>query len=570
MYFEFACSNCGKNLKVRPEHAGRRVACPYCRVQITVPQPEEQIEDVEPYVGGRQQVSGTKSKAAPAARRQRPATDSSARDGWGDSTNVSMLLSGAIGLGIAAVFYILMFPFASTYVGQKFIKAGSGFWVTPATTFLLGWALAMLILKSRKLKRQKASMLFDLLPNELGRDITVSHIDNFVSHIRSLPVKPGESFLINRVLRGLEHFRVRRSAAEVSTVMASQSEIDSNAVDSSYTLVKVLVWAIPILGFIGTVIGIGDAVGGFGATMESAGDVAALKVSLQGVIEGLGTAFDTTLVALVWSMVVMFPASSMQKSEEDLLNWVDEYCNENLLKRLDDGREGRVDQTSSPVNLKRAIDEAMAQHHAELRTWSKKLEAIGGTLTDHVTGGWTKIQQDVQLQHQRDQQRLQEIDRMLADFQSTIASVARQADTAQSQLAASTRESAESMLRAWNDKLREGDAALSDQVRQNWDKIQADIRSQQEQSQARMTEIDRALGEFQSALAGMSERSEATQTQLAGSMRESVEALNGYMEGIERGLRGLSDVLADLGQQQVIVQQAPRRGWFFGRRNGGK
>ena len=58
----------------------------------------------------------------------------------------------------------------------------------------------------------------------------------------------------------------------------------------------------------------------------------------------LGVAFDTTLLALVLSLFVKIPQSALQKSEEDLVTWVDEYCNENLLKRLNDGREGGAER----------------------------------------------------------------------------------------------------------------------------------------------------------------------------------------------------------------------------------
>ncbi len=68
--------------------------------------------------------------------------------------------------------------------------------------------------------------------------------------------------------------------------------------------------------------------------MGAAADIEVIKEKLGQVTGGLSEAFDTTLVSLVFSLFVMFPTSMMQKNEEDLLNKVDEYCNEYFLKRL--------------------------------------------------------------------------------------------------------------------------------------------------------------------------------------------------------------------------------------------
>ena len=123
-------------------------------------------------------------------------------------------------------------------------------------------------------------------------------------------------------------------------------------VDSSYVLIKVFIWAIPILGFIGTVLGISDAVSSFGGEMGAAADIEVIKEQLGQVTGGLSEAFDTTLVSLIFSLWVMFPTSVMQKNEEDLLNKVDEYCNEYFLKRL---REpyGEVGHISSAETMDR-------------------------------------------------------------------------------------------------------------------------------------------------------------------------------------------------------------------------
>jgi hypothetical protein len=62
-----------------------------------------------------------------------------------------------------------------------------------------------------------------------------------------------------------------------------------------------------------------------------------MKQSIGSVTTGLGVAFDTTLLALVMSIVIMFPTSLLQKAEEDFLNRVEVYCDEHFCRRLDTG-----------------------------------------------------------------------------------------------------------------------------------------------------------------------------------------------------------------------------------------
>ena len=446
MYFTFACPHCQKKLKVQEELAGRKVGCPYCKHSMVVPasQPAPVADDAEAFRGiGEKAKAPAPDRPAPAHQpRERPPESSepsaphSSGGSWSDRTDVSILTSGLIGLGLAVVFLLVVLPFKSFYLGELFWARG---WVPFVLVFFLGWSVAILFLKSKKIKLQKASMLFDLLPNELSDDINEDSLDKFTRHIHELPVEPGESFLVNRVMRGLEHFRVRKSNPEVAVILASQSEIDANAVQSSYTLLNTFIWAIPILGFIGTVMGISAAVGGFSGSMEEAQDIAVLKDSLNGVTGGLAMAFDTTLVALVMSMLVMFPSSSMQKAEEDLLNSVDEYCNENLLKRLDDRQSG--------AQLGGATDTAVIRQalNAELTAWSKKLEAIGSTISDRVVESWEQINEKVRLEQVENVEQIKDVDSIVAAFGRTMTQLAKRSDAVHNQAAGSMKQSAESL-----------------------------------------------------------------------------------------------------------------------------
>jgi hypothetical protein len=479
MYFTFPCPSCGKKLKVQEETAGRKCGCPYCKSSITVPQPPEEnggdeldalknlgeiASSRKPAAGGRPSTPTTTRTRGRKAERKRT-VHASTSSGWSDRTDVSMMRSGLMGLVFSAVFLGILFPFREHYLGQLFTNRG---WVPYVLIFLFGWSVSILWLKSRKLKRQRNSMLFDLLPTDISRDITVDSVDKFVENIGDLPIEPSESFLVNRVVHGLEHFRVRKSNPEVASMLASQSEIDANAVQSSYTLINVFIWAIPILGFIGTVIGISAAVGGFSGSLDQAQDISVLKESLNSVTSGLATAFDTTLIALVMSIMVMFPSSSMQKAEEDMLNSVDEYCNENLLKRLNDGQDfsrpadGKAGGTSiTPAMLRQAIDAAMVPHHAELKSWNERLEAVGQKLTEQVVEGYEQVIEKLRARQDDAAEQSEDLDVMVAAFNDSLKQMTEGTVEVQQQAAASIKESADS-LSGYFDAMQRGLAGLNE------------------------------------------------------------------------------------------------------------
>jgi hypothetical protein len=288
-----------------------------------------------------------------------------------------------MGFCFTAIWLSAMNVIRETALGELFWDRG---WVPFFTTFLMFWSASILILKWMQIKHQREAMLLDALPLELSEEITLDSLDLFVDHINELPGDTQDSFLINRVIRGIEHFRVRHSAAETVTMMESQSAIDANNVAGSYTLVKVFIWALPILGFIGTVIGVSAAVASLSGSMDSAEGPSGMKDALNDVFAGLATAFDTTLLALIMSMMVKIPASALQKSEEDLITAVDEYCNENLLRRLNDGQRNRRESNSnaSPIAFRDAFEAVIGNHQAELQKQLTLMNTAATQIQDNL------------------------------------------------------------------------------------------------------------------------------------------------------------------------------------------
>ena len=299
-------------LMVEDEHAGTSVSCPGCSTKLTVP-------------------------AAPKDDGKGPAKTTAGRAGWkeSDPANANIWLALAIGVGVFALFYLSALPFGKKSFYYQILYERS--WVNFVETFCFGWGVGYLILKFLKFKHQRNALVLDVLPQNLGREINKDNVHVFITHVYALPAKLRDSMMVNRLRKALELFETRQVNGDVSTMMANQSNIDGARIGGSYTLLRVFVWVIPILGFVGTVLGLSDAIGNFQGVMGSAKDVDSLMSSLGKVTGGLSTAFDTTLLALIYAIVLSLPMSSLQKIEEDNLNHIDAYCNEILMPRLNDG-----------------------------------------------------------------------------------------------------------------------------------------------------------------------------------------------------------------------------------------
>jgi biopolymer transport protein ExbB/TolQ len=122
--------------------------------------------------------------------------------------------------------------------------------------------------------------------------------------------------------------------SDVSAILSAQSEKDERMVASSFNLVSGFIWAIPVFGFIGTVVGLADAIQGFGATLQLSTDLEAIKSSMTLVVQGLSTAFDTTLLALIAAVVLQILLNFQKRKEIRFLDECDSYCQQQILTKL--------------------------------------------------------------------------------------------------------------------------------------------------------------------------------------------------------------------------------------------
>ncbi|MCC6579125.1 MAG: MotA/TolQ/ExbB proton channel family protein [Phycisphaeraceae bacterium] len=627
MYFKYACSHCGKTLKVSEEHAGRKARCPYCHNTVQVPaapkatEPPLDLADMDasrletgtatrptgkpgsPAGLPAAAASGAATPAAPGKDKADAKAPGKPEDKSGKGKNaesddngsdVSMVWTSLLGLVLTILFYVLMFVLPKNYYSELFISRG---WVPYVETFFMWWAIFILVAKIRKLDKQRDFMLFDLLPTELADEITPDNVDLFIKNVQGLPLGNTYSFLANRVLRGLQHFRVRKNNSEVASLMSAQSDLDANAVVGSYMMIKFSIWAIPILGFIGTVIGIGQAVAGFSGALEAADDMSKLKESLKSVSGGLSTAFDTTLVALVMAFGLKLVADWLSKKEDGLLGWVDEYCNENVLKRLNDAGQVDAGTAESVKQIRKAVDAAFVPHQAELLSWGKKLELLGTSLSDRIAQSWERIHQDLQAKHGDN---MEVVSRAITTISAKQTASMQQINTVQDALTKMQSEQVQRLEEVGNVIIAQADgvaqraqehqeaivklssqfqqqmAGQTDQLRQQQSELlQAMMQQQLQAMDERMAQhqglVEQNLGKLVEviggALGGMTDQAVAGQQQIAQQMNAAADNIKQYFTALETGLASLNGVLEKLGQQNVVIEakiEQPRRGWFFG------
>ena len=416
---KFKCPSCSMSLKAEPEMAGKIVRCPGCNTKLQIPETAA--------------TSKSSSVPAPGAALPPPDADNSFtsapggtpssnepkphRAGWqeADPANPSILLSLGIGAVLFCAWYGMLYPFnppqtmASSgynimqYLAAMFIQRT---WVNFAETFFFMWAVGIVYLKYQKLRHQKEALLLDVLPVELGQEINSQNVGTFIDHVYNLPHRLRDSLMVNRIRKALELFEVKTNAGDVGGMMSSQSDIDGARIGGSYSLLKVFLWAIPILGFIGTVLGLSQAIGSMDLT--DAKDVDKIIGSISKVTGGLGTAFDTTLLGLVLAMFLQFPMSSLSKQEDDNLNNIDAFCNEVLLPRLNDGSgAGGGDTAAIADSVIKGLSTAQKEFLTDLNELSKRMndyatnldkrsDAFQATVTKEFVTNMTAMRTEVE------------------------------------------------------------------------------------------------------------------------------------------------------------------------------
>jgi biopolymer transport protein ExbB/TolQ len=204
------------------------------------------------------------------------------------------------------------------------------------------WAMLLLFIKLSRLTQENRMMGLDYLGLRQGEQVPREEaLARLADMEAALGEKPEwrERILPNVILSALHRFHITGSVPDAAQSVKERTEVTASEFEADLSLVRFVAWAIPAIGFIGTVRGIGQALSKAGLAIQ--GDI-------TGVVDALGLAFNSTLVALVICIPLMFLLFLVQGWQDKLFVDLQGYCDAHLIARLK-AAEGSV-PVPSPVD----------------------------------------------------------------------------------------------------------------------------------------------------------------------------------------------------------------------------
>ena len=190
---------------------------------------------------------------------------------------------------------------------------------------LMFWALAIMGYKAVKLSAERRLLEVDLVQVPEGMRILPEDTREFARRVQGLEESQRQLLLPRALMNALRRFGTTRSIQDVSNSTHIICESEAERLESELSMIRYISWAIPSIGFIGTVRGIGEAL----AQADKA-----VKGDIAGVTQSLGVAFNSTFIALLISIFLMFLVHQLQLMQERLVYDSENYCDDKVIRHM--------------------------------------------------------------------------------------------------------------------------------------------------------------------------------------------------------------------------------------------
>jgi biopolymer transport protein ExbB/TolQ len=190
---------------------------------------------------------------------------------------------------------------------------------------LATWALCLIGYQAGEVTRNRRLLDKDYIELGEGRVVLPDDSRAYGRPIESLPRDEQEMLLPRALMVALNRFGATRSVQDAAEAVRAECENELDRLDAQLSMVRFTAWAIPAVGFVGTVRGIGRAL------QEAQG---AIHGDISGVTLGLGVTFNATLTALVSCIIVMFFLHQLQQAQDRLVLDARMYIDRRLIRNM--------------------------------------------------------------------------------------------------------------------------------------------------------------------------------------------------------------------------------------------
>lgn len=212
----------------------------------------------------------------------------------------------------------------------EYIPERSGFVIVKdfeqeACFVLMFWALAIMGFKASSIIRERKLLDLDLLPIVEGVRVLPEDCREYSRQLQTIPDDERRLLLPRVMLSALDRFGATRNVQDVSSSAHTMVNSEAERLESELSMIRYIAWAIPSIGFIGTVRGIGEALALAHRAVD--GDI-------SGVTQSLGVAFNSTFIALLISIFLMFLVHQLQLLQERLAFDSEAYIDQHLIRHM--------------------------------------------------------------------------------------------------------------------------------------------------------------------------------------------------------------------------------------------
>jgi biopolymer transport protein ExbB/TolQ len=187
------------------------------------------------------------------------------------------------------------------------------------------WAVLILGYKAILVRRERNLLERELIHVPEGIKVLPEDAKDYARQLEALPAQDKPMLVVRALQRTLDRFAATRSIRDSAETSKAVCDSEADRLDSGLAMIRYIAWAIPAIGFIGTVRHIGDAL--LQAHKAVTGDI-------TGVTSGLGIAFNATFLALSLTLVLMFFLHQLQQSQEQLVHDTDHWIDQHLIRHM--------------------------------------------------------------------------------------------------------------------------------------------------------------------------------------------------------------------------------------------